>query len=217
MKVDVSFIATLLETLAVAVIYLAWRNITEGMSNLLNSTIHLVAELLSSLYQIPGKTKPTTHNLIIFRDTFIVHAMSRAKTTARGGSCAESVALSTAPVARRVTGRGCASDVITAAYRALFHLPSTVVLIALARPFSGTASLVLSIFTQCQSTSRPQPGFNVKAQRSTQGVFTTRFPYLWFSSAENCWPIVETSASNTLAVPTILIIRTPSPAHPQPT
>jgi len=26
---------------------------------------------------MPGKTKPTTHNLIIFRDTFIVHVMSR--------------------------------------------------------------------------------------------------------------------------------------------
>ncbi|KIJ29571.1 hypothetical protein M422DRAFT_83925, partial [Sphaerobolus stellatus SS14] len=30
MKVDGSFIATLLETLAVAVIYLAWRSVTEG-------------------------------------------------------------------------------------------------------------------------------------------------------------------------------------------
>ncbi|KIJ29576.1 hypothetical protein M422DRAFT_188211, partial [Sphaerobolus stellatus SS14] len=63
MKVDGSFIATLVETLAVVVIYLAWRSITEGMSNLLNSNIHLVAELLSSLYLMPGKTKPTTHNL----------------------------------------------------------------------------------------------------------------------------------------------------------
>ncbi|KIJ53873.1 hypothetical protein M422DRAFT_242138 [Sphaerobolus stellatus SS14] len=79
---------------------------------------------------------------------------------------------------------------------ALFHLPSTAVLTASARPFSETASLVLSIFAQCQSTSRPQV-------RS--------------SSAENYWLIVDASVSNTLAVPTIPIIRTPSPAHPQPT
>ncbi|KIJ26512.1 hypothetical protein M422DRAFT_272388 [Sphaerobolus stellatus SS14] len=101
--------------------------------------------------------------------------------------------------------------------RALFHLPSTAVLTASARPFSETGSLVPFIFTECQFTSRPQPGYNVKLQRSTQGVFTTRFPYLSFSCAENCWPIVDASASNTLAIPTIPIIRTPSPAHPQPT
>ncbi|KIJ29989.1 hypothetical protein M422DRAFT_268554 [Sphaerobolus stellatus SS14] len=63
------------------------------------------------------------------------------------------------------TGRGCASDDITAA---LFHLPSTAVLTASARPFSETASLVLSIFTQSQSTLRPQPDYNIKLQRSTQ-------------------------------------------------
>ncbi|KIJ30558.1 hypothetical protein M422DRAFT_36519 [Sphaerobolus stellatus SS14] len=53
------------------------------------------------------------------------------------------------------------------------------------------------MFTQSQSTSRPQPGYSVKLQRSTQ---------------ENCWPIVDASASNPLAVPTIS-----SSAHPQPT
>ncbi|KIJ45823.1 hypothetical protein M422DRAFT_250608 [Sphaerobolus stellatus SS14] len=47
------------------------------------------------------------------------------------------------------------SDVITAAHRALFHLPSTAVLTASARPFSETASLLLSIFTQYQSTFYP--------------------------------------------------------------
>ncbi|KIJ45802.1 hypothetical protein M422DRAFT_250592 [Sphaerobolus stellatus SS14] len=67
----------------------------------------------------------------------------------------------------RCAGRGCASDVITAAHRALFHLPSTAVLTAPARPYSETASLVISIFTQCQST------FTVPLKRR----FPTHTPY----------------------------------------
>lgn len=59
-KVDGSFVATVLETASVAVLYLAWRSITEGEWSLgLGSSVSLVAN--KTLYlQNPGMTMCTS-------------------------------------------------------------------------------------------------------------------------------------------------------------
>lgn len=60
-RIDGSFVATILETAAVGVLYLAWRSITEGTSP---DGIRFCMEesyTFSLLLQNPGTTRSTTH------------------------------------------------------------------------------------------------------------------------------------------------------------